>query len=293
MRDYLIKALGYNGKVRAYAALTTRTVGEAQRRHYTWPTASAALGRTMTAGLMLGAMLKGEEKLTVKIDGGGPIGIILADVNAQGEVRGYVTNPQTHLDLSESGKLNVGKAVGTDGTLTVVKDTGMGDYFTGQVSLVSGEIGEDITSYLVASEQIPSSVGLGVLVNPDNSIQASGGFVIQLLPGAEEEVIQKIEDRLKTIIPVSTMIAEGMKPEEILEEVLGRGNVQVLDQIDVQFKCECSKERIANALVSLGQEEINDIIEKDGKAEALCHFCNEKYEFSREELIRLMDEATK
>ncbi|WP_458353709.1 Hsp33 family molecular chaperone HslO [Peribacillus frigoritolerans] len=293
MKDYLIKALGYEGQVRAYAVSTTDTVGEAQRRHYTWPTASAALGRAMTAGVMMGGMLKGEEKLTIKIEGGGPIGSILVDSNAKGEVRGYVTNPQTHFDLNEQGKLDVRRAVGTDGLLTVVKDIGLRDYFSGQVPLVSGELGEDFTYYFVTSEQVPSSVGVGVLVNPDNSILAAGGFIIQLMPGTSEDTISKIEKRLSTITPVSKMIQTGMTPEEILTEILGEGNVNILEKVDVQFSCQCSRERIANALISLGQAEIRDIIETDGQAEAHCHFCNQTYQFSKEQLEELEAETKK
>ncbi|MFJ7832354.1 MAG: Hsp33 family molecular chaperone HslO [Peribacillus sp.] len=293
MKDYLVKALGYEGQVRAYAVSTTETVGEAQRRHYTWPTASAALGRAMTAGVMMGAMLKGEEKLTIKIEGGGPIGSILVDSNAKGEVRGYVTNPQTHFDLNEQGKLDVRRAVGTEGLLTVVKDIGLRDNFSGQVPLVSGELGEDFTYYFATSEQVPSSVGVGVLVNPDNSILAAGGFIIQLMPGTSDETITKIEQRLSTIVPVSKMIQNGLTPEEILTELLGEGNVQVLEKIDVEFSCPCSRERISNALISLGQEEIRDIIETEGQAEAQCHFCNETYQFSKEDLEELEKETQK
>jgi molecular chaperone Hsp33 len=292
MNDYLVKALAYSGQVRAYAAQTTKTVGEAQRKHSTWPTASAALGRTLTAGLMLGAMLKGEESLTIKIKGGGPLGAILADVNAKGEVRGYVTNPQTHLPLNAQGKLDVSGAVGKNGMLSVVKDIGMRDYFTGQVPLVSGEIAEDFTYYLAKSEQIPSAVSLGVLVNPDNSIQAAGGFMIQMLPGATETVIAGIEERLKTVAPVSALIQEGMTPEIILEQVLGQDNVQIIDKMPVCFRCRCSKERISTALLSLGKKELEDIMETEGQAEALCHFCNERYLFSVEELAELKDAAS-
>lgn len=287
MKDYLVKAVGYDGEVRAYAVSTTHTVGEAQRRHYTWPTASAALGRAMTAGVMMGGMLKGDQKLTIKIEGGGPIGTILVDSNAKGQVRGYVTNPQTHFDLNEHGKLDVRRAVGTDGLLSVVKDIGLRDYFSGQVPIVSGELGEDFTYYLVTSEQIPSSVGVGVLVNPDNSILAAGGFILQLLPGTSDEMITKIEERLSTITPVSKMIQNGLTPEEILVELLGEGNVKVLEKMDVEFSCECSRERIENALISLGKEEIRDMIETEGQAEAQCHFCNETYHFSKEELEEL------
>ncbi|RFU60348.1 Hsp33 family molecular chaperone HslO [Bacillus sp. V59.32b] len=291
MKDYLVKALGYNGQVRAYAVSTTETVGEAQRRHYTWPTASAALGRSMTAGLMMGAMLKGEDKLTIKVEGGGPLGAILVDSNAKGEVRGYVTNPQTHFDLNEQGKLDVRRAVGTEGTLSVVKDIGLRENFSGQVPIVSGELGEDFTYYFATSEQVPSSVGVGVLVNPDNSILAAGGFIIQLLPGTDDETISQIEERLSKIPPISKMIQDGLTPEEILEQVLGEGNVKILETMPVEFKCQCSRERIGNALISLGKEEIRDIIETEGQAEAQCHFCNETYQFSSDELEELQEEA--
>ncbi|QXJ48619.1 Hsp33 family molecular chaperone HslO [Bacillus altitudinis] len=290
--DYLVKALAYDGKVRAYAANTTDTINEAQRRHHTWPTASAAIGRTMTATVMMGAMLKGENKLTVKIEGGGPIGAIIADGNAKGQVRGYVSNPQVHFDLNEHGKLDVRRAVGTSGTLSVVKDIGLKDHFTGQTEIVSGEIGDDFTYYLVSSEQVPSSVGVGVLVNPDNSILAAGGFIIQLLPGTEDAVIERLEKRLSTIEPISKLIEKGMTPEEILEEVLGE-KPQILETVSVEFSCNCSKERFANGIISLGKAEIEDMIEQDGQAEAQCHFCNETYVFTKEELEELREEITR
>lgn len=291
MSDYLVKALAFDGQVRAYAAKTTETVGEAQRRHYTWPVASAALGRTMTAGLMMGAMLKGDDKLTIKIEGGGPLGLILVDSNAKGQVRGYVSNPHVHFDLNENGKLDVRQGVGTEGTLTVVKDLGLRDYFTGQVPIVSGELGEDFTYYFATSEQVNSSVGVGVLVNPDNSIKAAGGFIIQLMPGTTEETITAIEQRLQSIPPVSKLIEKGFSPEELLEELLGKENVKVLDTMPVNFECNCSKDRFSNALVSLGAEEIRDMIETEGQAEAHCHFCNEKYMFTKEELEEIEREA--
>lgn len=291
MSDYLVKALAFDGEVRAYAVRSTETVGEGQRRHHTWPTASAALGRSLTATAMLGAMLKGDQKLTVKIDGGGPIGLILVDGNAKGEVRGYVTNPQVHFDLNEHGKLDVKRAVGTEGTLSVVKDIGMRDYFTGQVPIVSGELGEDFTYYLFNSEQVPSSVGVGVLVNPDNSILAAGGFIIQLMPGAKDETITKIEQRLSEIPPISKLIEKGLTPEELLEEICGKDNVKIIENMPISFTCTCSKERFSNAIISLGQAEIEDIINTDGQAEAECHFCNEKYLFRKDELETLLEEA--
>lgn len=291
MNDYLVKALAYDGQVRAYSARTTETVSEAQRRHYTWPTASAALGRSMTASVMLGAMMKGEEKLTIKINGGGPLGTILVDANAKGEVRGYVSNPQTHFDLNAQGKLDVRRAVGTEGTLSVSKDVGLLQPFVGQVPIVSGELGEDFTHYIVTSEQVPSSVGVGVIVNPDNTIQASGGFIIQLMPGTSETIITEIENRLSKIPTISNMVRQGMTPEEILFEVLGQDNVKILDDMPVNFQCQCSRDRIHNAIISLGPVEIQDMIETDGQAEAQCHFCNENYLFTKENLEAMLETA--
>jgi molecular chaperone Hsp33 len=288
LTDYLIRALAYEGQVRAFAVRSTLAVGEAQRRHDTWPTASAALGRAMTAGVMMGAMLKGKDKLTIKIEGGGPIGAIIVDSDANGNIRGYVTKPHVHFDLNEHGKLDVAKAVGTDGYLSVVKDLGLREHFTGQVPIVSGELGEDFTYYFASSEQVPSSVGVGVLVNPDNSILASGGFIIQLLPGTSNETIEKIEKRLQTIEPISKLIQKGLTPEEVLEEVLGSGSVKVLEKMPITFHCHCSKDRIMSAIQSLGEDEILDMIEKEGQAEAQCHFCNEEYHLNKEELTSLL-----
>lgn len=290
MEDYLVRALGFNGSVRAFAVNATGTVAEAQRRHQTWPTASAALGRAMTGGLMLGAMLKGDNKVTLKIEGGGPIGAILVDSDAAGRVRGYVSNPQTQIDSSIKGKLNVKGAVGTEGMLSIVKDLGMKENFTGQSPIVSGEIAEDLTYYFAVSEQVPSSVGLGVLVDTDNSILAAGGFIVQLMPNTDEETIAKLEQQLGSIEPVSTMIQRGLSPEEILEEVLGKGNVRILDKMPVTFDCNCSKERFAEGILGLGEGEIRDMIEEQGMAEAQCHFCLETYHYSKEELESLIDE---
>ncbi|MFB5198123.1 Hsp33 family molecular chaperone HslO [Neobacillus sp. KR4-4] len=291
MKDYLVKALAYDGNIRAFAVRTTETVTEAQRRHQTWRTASAALGRTLTAGVMMGAMLKGEDKLTIKINGGGPLGPIVVDSNAKGEVRGYVTNPEVDFESNEHGKLDVRRAVGTDGMLAVVKDIGLRDFFSGQVPLVSGELGEDFTYYFATSEQVPSSVGVGVLVNPDDTILAAGGFIFQLMPSTPEPIISKMEERLKTIEPISKLIERGLTPEQILEELFGKDQVKVLETMPVGFVCNCSKERFANAIVGLGAAEITAMIEEDGQAEAHCHFCNEKYLFTSEELEELKKEA--
>lgn len=290
MKDYLVRAIAFDGQVRAFATNTTETVAEAQRRHNTWPIVSAALGRSMTASVMMGAMLKGDDKITIKIEGNGPIGPMVIDADAKGDVRGFVTNPHVHFDLNESGKLDVRAGVGTEGALTVVKDLGMRDMFSGQTPIVSGEIAEDFTYYFATSEQVPSSVGLGVLVNPDNSILAAGGFIIQLMPGCEEETIDAIEKHLSSIEPVSKMIEKGYSPEKILEAVLGEGNVQILSSLPVQFQCQCSKERFGAAIIGLGVGEIQEMIDEDGQAEAQCHFCLETYHFDKGELEGFINE---
>ncbi|GIN99160.1 33 kDa chaperonin [Siminovitchia terrae] len=291
MSDYLVKALAFDKQVRAYAVNSTETVGEAQRRHQTWPTASAALGRAMTASVMMGAMLKGEEKLTVKVEGDGPIEAIIVDSDAKGHVRGYVSNPQVHFDLNEKGKLDVRRAVGTNGTVSVVKDIGLRENFSGQVPIVSGELGEDFTYYFAVSEQTPSSVGVGVLVNPDNSILAAGGFIIQLMPGTDEETISKIEESINKTPPVSKMIQDGLSPEEILYQLLGEENVRIIENMPVEFQCTCSKERFGRAIMSLGKSEIQEMITEDGQADTQCHFCNAEYHFTKEELEEILEEA--
>lgn len=287
--DYIVKALAFDGEIRAYASLTTESVQEAQTRHYTWPTASAAMGRTMTATVMMGAMLKGTQKLTVTVDGRGPIGKIIADADAKGNVRAYVDHPQTHFSLNEQGKLDVRRAVGTEGSIQVVKDVGMKDYFSGSSPIVSGELGEDFTYYYATSEQTPSSVGLGVLVNPDNTIKAAGGFIIQVMPGAKEETINKLEEAINQMTPVSKLIEQGLTPEGILNEILGEDNVQILETSPVQFECNCSHEKFLNAIKGLGEAEISDMIKEDHGAEAVCHFCGNKYNYSESELNQLLE----
>ncbi|GAE37305.1 Hsp33 family molecular chaperone HslO [Halalkalibacter akibai] len=291
MGDYLVKATGFEGKVRAYSLVATDMVNEAVRRQGTWPTASAALGRAMMASTMMATMLKGNSKLTVKIEGQGPIGSIIIDANTKGETRGYVSNPQTHFDLNSQGKLDVARAVGTEGFLSVVKDLGLKEHFTGSVPLVSGELGEDFTYYFASSEQTPSSVGVGVLVNPDNTILAAGGFIIQLMPGADDEVITEIEKRLSTIPPISKLVEAGMPPEEMLQALLGDDNVKLLDKMPIQFKCRCSRERIESAIISLGGAEIQAMIDEDKGAETTCSFCNEVYQFTEKELEELMEQV--
>ncbi len=292
MNDYLVKALAYNGQVRAYAVRTTDTIREAQKRHGTWRTASAALGRAMTASVMLGTMQKGDTTITVKIEGNGPLRLILVDANTTGDVRGYVANPHVDLEAKEKGKLDVSGAVGTEGSLTVVKDMGMRDKFSGQVPLISGELAEDFTYYFASSEQTPSSVALGTLINPDDSVEVAGGFIIQLLPGTPEEVITELEAILSIFPPVSALLAQGLTPEEILYQLFTEEDVTILEKMPVQFKCKCSKERIEKALISLGKAELREMIDEDGAAETNCHFCNKFYHFDKLELEKLYEEAT-
>lgn len=287
MNDYLIKATGFNGQIRAYAIQSTNLVEEARRRQDTWATATAALGRTLTITTMMGAMLKGEDKLTVKLEGDGPTGPIIADANAKGESRAYITNPHVDFELNEQGKLDVRRAVGTNGSLSVVKDLGLKEHFTGQVPIVSGEVSEDFTYYFTSSEQVPSAVGAGVLVNPDHTVLASGGFIIQVMPGASDDTIDYIEKRVSQIPAISSMIQAGKSPEDILAEIFGDGRFNILEKVPVVFHCNCSLERIKRAISGLGTEEIDEMIEVDGGAEATCHFCNERYYVTKEELIEL------
>lgn len=290
MSDYLVKALAYEGFVRAYAVNATETVGEAQERHDTWNTSSAVLGRTMIGALMLGAMLKGEDKMTVKIEGNGPAGAIVVDSNGKGEVKGYIKNPHISLPLNEIGKIDVRGAVGTEGMFTVTKDLGLKEPFSGQTPIVSGEIGEDFTYYLAVSEQIPSAVGVSVLVDTDDSIKTAGGFMIQIMPGASDEIIDQIEMRLTEIARISTLLDEGQTPEEILQNLLGTDDVEFLETMPVQFKCDCSKEKFASAIITLGAEQIQELIDQDHGAEAVCAFCNNKYKYSEADLYELKQE---
>ena len=290
MSDYLVKTLAYEGFVRAYAVNATETIAEAQRRHDTWNTSSAALGRTMIGALMLGATLKGEDKMTVKIEGNGPAGAIVVDSNGKGEVKGYIKNPHISLPLNEVGKIDVRGAVGTEGMFTVIKDLGLKEPFSGQTPIVSGEIGEDFTYYLAVSEQIPSAVGVSVLVDTDDSIKTAGGFMIQIMPGASDEIIDQIEARLKETARISTLLDEGQTPEEILQKLLATDDVEFLETMSVQFKCDCSKEKFASAIITLGAEQIQEVIDQDHGAEAVCAFCNNKYEYSEADLYELKHE---
>ncbi|MFS7261217.1 Hsp33 family molecular chaperone HslO [Carnobacterium divergens] len=291
MSDYLLKSVCYEGQIRAYALCATETVSEAQKRHDTWSASSAALGRTMVGALLLGATLKGDDKMTVKVDGDGPVGHIVVDSNGRGEVKGYIANPSVSLPPNAAGKIDVRGAVGTQGTLTVTKDLGLKEAFSGQVPLVSGELGEDFTYYMANSEQVPSAIGLSVLVDTDDSIKAAGGFMIQVMPGATDETLLAIEKNIAEIPLVSKLMDAGEQPEEILNRLLGKENVKVLEKMPVSFKCDCSKERFSTAIIALGEHEITEMIEEDHGAEASCHFCGNHYHYSETDLIELRAES--
>jgi len=275
------------------AADTTDIVATAQKIHNTSKVTSAALGRLLTGASFMGQMLK-EEKgtITLRINGGGPCGSVIAVADSLGNVKGYVMDPSVELPLKENGKLDVGGAVGTDGYLTVMKDFGTGDPYTGQVPIVSGEIAEDITSYYAISEQIPTVCALGVLVNPDKSIACAGGFLIQLLPAADDDTITMVEDCLSKLKPVTTMLADNMTPEEICREVLKPFDMEILDEFDITFKCDCSRKKVERALISTGFEELEDM-SKDPITSVSCQFCTTKYDFTSEDIRRILIKASK
>lgn len=289
MNDYLVKALAYEGQIRAYALNATQTVGEAQRRHDTWSASSAALGRTMIGSILVATTgLREDQKMTVIVNGDGPGGRIVADANGNGEVKAYIANPHVHLPLNEQGKIDVKGVVGTEGSLTVIKDLGLKEPFTGQVPLISGELGEDFTYYMANSEQIPSAIGLSVLVDTDNSIKVAGGFMIQVLPGADDAVIDMIEKNILHLPMVSRLMEEGEAPEQVLERILGKENVKYIEKMPLRFYCDCSRERFMDGLSAIGKDELLDMIHEDHGAEVVCHFCEEEYQYSEDDLNSLV-----
>ncbi|MCD2255938.1 Hsp33 family molecular chaperone HslO [Agrilactobacillus fermenti] len=289
MSDYLTKAISNDGLLRAYAVDATELVQEAQQRHDTWSASSAAMGRSMVGTLLIStATLQGEQKLTTRVVGDGPVGAIVVDGNANGDIKGYVQHPQVNLPLNPVGKIDVRRAVGTKGMLSVTKDLGLKEPFTGQVPLVSGELGEDFTYYLAKSEQIPSAVGLSVFVNADNTIGVAGGFMIQVLPNADETQLSQIERNIRDLPLVSELLRQGDTPEKIIERILGKHQFKILEQMPVQFKCDCSKAHFGDVMVSLGKNELQKMIDEDGGAEAVCKFCGNKYEYSVADLQALI-----
>lgn len=287
--DYMIRAIDKKQTFRLFVVKSTNTVEEARQHHNTTPTASAALGRTLTAGLMMGYMMKNEkDKLTININGGGPIGTILVVSDNSGHVKGYVDNPNVNLELKENGKLNVGGAVGTQGKLTVMMDIGMKEPYVGSTDLVTGEIGEDLAYYYYLSEQQNTVVALGVLVDTDYSIKSSGGFIVQTLPFIEEEDLEKLENTLNNLKSVSDYFDNDKTIEEIAKEIFSDFEIQITDKIPVAFNCDCSEERMEQALISVGKNDLKEIIEEDGKIETVCHFCSKKYLFEGEKLKNIL-----
>ena len=294
MADYIIRANADDGSIRAFACFTKDTVNEAFLHHKTTPVATAALGRLLTAASMMGAMLKGEnDVVTLQLTGNGPIGRVLAVTDSKSNVKGYVGNPYVELLLNDAGKLDVGGAVGLDGFLTVITDIGMKEPYIGKIPLVTGEIGDDLTKYFAVSEQVPSAVGLGVLVDTDCSVKTAGGFIIQVMPEATEEDITRLENNLKNVSSVTALFEEGKTPEDILELLLEGFSYHITEKTETKYYCNCCRERVERALISLGKEEVRKIIDEDGKTELSCHFCSKKYNFSKEELEALYEEMTK
>ncbi|MCK8826945.1 Hsp33 family molecular chaperone HslO [Natroniella acetigena] len=282
-KDYLIRAMTTNKEIRVLVARSTELVKQAQQAHQTTPVATAALGRTLTAGALMGSMLKSGKEISLTLSGDGSLRKIVVHANQYGKVRGYVANPQIEFLENESGKLDVAKAIG-QGSLTIKKDLGLKDPYQGSVSLVSGEIGDDLTYYFTKSEQTPSAVGLGVLVNPDCSVKAAGGFIIQLMPEAAEETIDQLEENLAQVDSVSRLIEQGLSPEELLEKLLTGFEFKILTEREIEFKCICGQERMKRLVSSLSEQDLREIIEEDGQVEIKCHFCNQSYQFSKEEI---------
>lgn len=288
MSDYIVRAAAADSQIRAFAATTRETVETARGAHNTSPVATAALGRLLTAGAMMGTMMKGEKDLlTLQIKGSGPIGGVTVTADSLGRVKGYVDHPDVILHANEKGKLDVAKAVG-QGMLRVIRDMGMKEPYVGQTVLQTSEIAEDLTYYFATSEQVPSSVGLGVLMERDNTVKQAGGFIIQLMPFTDEKIIDALEKKLARITSVTAMLDAGMMPEQILEQILGEFGLEITDTVPTQFYCNCSRERVEKALVSIGKKELQTMI-ADGKPVNLnCHFCNTDYEFGVEDLKRIL-----
>ena len=291
MTDYIIRATAAEGQIRAFAATTRDLVEYARSAHNTSPVATAALGRLLTAGAMMGLMMKGEKDLlTLKIEGDGPIGGLTVTADSRGNVKGYAFHPEVMLPPNAKGKLDVGGALGI-GVLSVIKDIGLKDPYVGQTILVTSEIAEDLTYYFATSEQTPSSVALGVLMERDNTVKQAGGFILQMMPGASEEVISALEKRLGEITSITALLDAGNTPEMILEHILGDFGLEILDKLPTAFSCNCSEERIEKALISVGKQELQSMIEDGKTIEVNCHFCNKHYPVTVERLKELLEMA--
>ena len=289
MKDYLVRAISDEYNVRAIACITTGIVSKACNRHKTYPTASAALGRALTGGLLLGALLDFGQRVALVFDGKGPLGKVMVEAVSSGSVKGYVKNPQTELDLI-NGKLDVAGAVGKDGFLIVTKDLGLKDPYRGIVRLASGEIASDIAYYLTESEQIPSAVGLGVFVDKDSSITAAGGFLVQTLPPSDDSVIDELVDRIQSMPTITEQLRSGISPVGILEAIFGSITFKILEKRPLFYRCSCSRERIEQALITLGRSGLESVLHDEEDIDIKCEFCRRVYIFKRAEISRLLDE---
>jgi molecular chaperone Hsp33 len=287
MEDIIIRGTAANGQIRAFAASTKNLCEEARRRHDMSPIGAVALGRLLTGGAMMGTMMKNDADIvTIQIKGDGPIGSMTVTADPRGRVKGYVANPQVMLPLKD-GKLDIAGALGI-GVLSVIKDIGLKEPYVGDTILITSEIGDDLTYYFATSEQVPSSVALGVLMNKDNTVEQAGGFIIQLMPGADEEIVDRLEKSVREVKSVTELLEAGMTPEDILRQVLGDMDFQVLDTITPQFYCNCSKDRVSKAIMSIGKKDIQDMINDGKPIEVNCHFCNTNYTFSVDELKEML-----
>lgn len=291
MNDKIIRATAADGQVRAFAATTREMVEAARQAHDLSPVMTAALGRLLTAGAMMGSMMKGEKDvLTLKVRGSGPAGGLTVTADSKANVKGYALNPQVILHARPDGKLDVGGAIG-NGVLSVIKDLGLKEPYNGQVVLQTGEIAEDLTYYFATSEQVPSTVGLGVLMERDNTVKQAGGFIIQLMPFASEEVISKLEENLAKVTSVTALLDEGKGPEEILSILLGNLGLEILDTLPTRFYCDCNKKKVEKVIVSIGAKDIQEMIDDGEDIEVKCQFCNSAYHFSVEELKEIKKRA--
>ena len=291
--DYIVRATAAGGQIRAFAVTSREMVETARSYHNTSPVATAALGRLLSAGAMMGAMMKGEKDLlTLQIKGNGPIGGITVTADSHANVKGYVQNPAVMIHANEKGKLDVGGAVGI-GILNVIRDIGMKEPYVGQCELKTGEIGDDLTYYFAVSEQVPSSVGLGVLMEKNNTVRQAGGFIIQLMPFTSDEVIDRLEQKLAEVSSVTSMLDQGMTPEQILSELLGEFGLEILDTAPAQYRCDCSRERIERALISIGKKDLQEMIAEGRTIEVGCQFCNKKYQVTVDELKELLEKSSR
>lgn len=288
MKDYIVRGTAADNQIRVFAATTRNMVEYARSTHNTSPVATAALGRLLTAGAMMGSMMKGEKDiLTLQIKASGPLNGLTVTADSSANVKGYVGNPNVVIPANDKGKLDVAGAVGI-GLLNVIKDIGMKEPYVGQTVLQTSEIAEDLTYYFATSEQVPSSVGLGVLMNKDNTVKQAGGFIIQVMPFAEDDVITALENRLTKVTSVTSMLDEGLMPEDILKEIFGDISLDIMDKIPTQFACNCSRSRVEKALISVGKKELQSMIEDGEPIEMNCHFCNSKYVFEIDELKKML-----